>query len=157
MLAFLPSVRFADPSALCSDKLSFSLVGDNKIKCINGGAFLKLKKLTGVHLRRNVCISEFFNDPIRIATMPQIVTEKSGFDENADQIFELQTFINKTILDKEICHSEMIALNLSKKNEISKLNAELDAENLKVQSEKKHERNAGSMRQLVCVVQRLER
>lgn len=76
--------------------------------------------------------------------MPQIVTQKCGFNETVDEMFAkivegqqgnckmLQTFMNKTILEKVFFQSEINFKN----NEITKLHAELiAASNLKARLE----------------------
>lgn len=70
--------------------------------------------------------------------MPEIITRKCGSDESVykliEKVFEGQkrqieaqeSFMNITLLEKEICQSEIIA----KTEEIAKVNAELAAEKL---------------------------
>lgn len=110
----------------------------NKIKFIHGGTFQKHSKLTDVYLGTNACINEDFFDPTRIEEMPEIITRKCGSDESVykliEKVFEGQkrqieaqeSFMNITLLEKEICQSEIIA----KTEEIAKVNAELAAEKL---------------------------
>lgn len=84
--------------------------------------------------------------------MPQIVSHKCGFEETVENLLKKvfkgqerqtewqETFINQTILEKEICRLEntkLNAMNLANANEITNLNAELvAASNLKVRLEK---------------------
>lgn len=118
---------------LPSDWISFSYTDDNKIKFINGGTFQKLDKLKKVYLQENICINEYFDDRVKIPAMSQILREKCGFDENTEMLigkvldgqkkqYEVfDSFVSKTILEKEILQSEVNAL----RKEIAKLNIEL--------------------------------
>lgn len=118
---------------MCSDRFSFSPSDENKIKFLNGEAFQNLKKLTQVSLAANDCINENFKDPTEIAAMLQIVTQKCGFNETANQLVDKdlggpemivekqQNVMNETILEKENWQSEINVLNVSQTNEIVKL------------------------------------
>lgn len=64
------------------------LTDENKIKACNGGVFQKLTKLTDVFLQGNVCISELFRDPTKIAAMPVIVSQLCGFNEIIMELLE---------------------------------------------------------------------
>jgi hypothetical protein len=59
-----------------------TLLGENKIKFMNGLAFQGLNELSEVYLQMNVCIDNFFTYRSAIATMPDFVTGKCGFIES---------------------------------------------------------------------------
>jgi hypothetical protein len=59
----------------------FLILGDNKIKFLNGEAFADLKKLKYLYLLGNVCINEEFSNSSRVAVLQQTLNEKCGFYE----------------------------------------------------------------------------
>lgn len=120
------------------------------IKFINSASFVKLTVLKKVWLRKNTCIKEDFLDETRIAILTQKVTEKCGYDDNlitSNSVIEdkekenaklietlklrnqvLETFVNETILKKQICESTLSAKAIEvtrKTSTIARLEAEL--------------------------------
>lgn len=112
--------------------------------------FKPLRNIKQVWLERNKCINENFNNMLRISAMRGIVTSKCGYCEShvtaeiqvcemssevskisgafqevikgqASQIEVLQTFVNKTFVEKESCQSKL----LEKAAEIEKLETQI--------------------------------
>ena len=64
----------------------FLILGDNKLKFINGKAFAGLTKLTVVDFMSNQCIDEGFRGALKIAKLQQTLDEKCSFDEGSEDV-----------------------------------------------------------------------
>lgn len=142
------------------DSSNFNFSDSNNIKKLNGRAFNSLSKLVYVDVQGNDCINEYFTGAARMTKMPQVLSERCGFNDN--ELFvrkiakleadlkleakaELQTAYHNEIKTqlKETCdaRAELKAQEISNcSNDLQAKTAEINEKNEKIKEiEKKNQ------------------